>query len=110
LGSNRLYSMMPDEVNPTMELGSIAQNYVSNTWYVWTITMDGANSSIQLNDGTPTVASYTNAAIDLLSFASYEGTNWGNLRIKEIIGRAGADTAPNKSAVITYLMNKYAIE
>lgn len=110
LGSDRLYSMMPDEVNPTMELGSIAQNYVTNTWYVWTITMDGANSSIQLNDGTPTVASYTNAAIDLLSFASFEGSNWGNLRIKEVIGRAGADTAPNKSAVITYLMNKYAIE
>jgi hypothetical protein len=110
LGSDRLYSMMPDEVNPTMELGSIAQNYVTNTWYVWTITMDGANSSIQLNDGTPTVASYTNAAIDLLSFASFEGTNWGNLRIKEVIGRAGADTSPNKAAVITYLMNKYAIE
>jgi hypothetical protein len=79
-----------------------------NTWGVITIIVNGASSSIQLNDHTPVTGTMSTAALNGFAAGTYS-SDFAYVTFKEIIVRSVAETSDNKTSVIDYLMTTYSI-
>lgn len=81
-------------------------------WGIATVIFNGANSSLQINSGTPLTGN-TGAETVLNGItvgSGQDGTgNWSNIEVKEVITRVWNDSEAQQNLIRAYLNDKYSI-
>lgn len=90
---------------------AINGNLALDTFGVIRVLINGASSSVQINETTKTTGDAGSRDMGGFILGSKSGgaLNHGNIQVKELIIRKIADTAPNEQIIYDYLAAKYSI-